>query len=313
MSAKPTISAGGQFVGATTTNVFEPQSLAKTTFKEAYYDKSNGFGSLFIPYDVVPGRDQAWYDHERDTTPESLLDGLTRDVYMSANFPKTVEEALNPPQEMTVFNVDALKEMEQDCKKPVWTDGTSNIYKYYVVGDRYIAGTDVSHGVGQDYSVTCILNKNNEVVADIITRSLPPEEFARVSVDLLNKYHSPVWFIEDNDWGRVVISVAEKLGYKHLGEIKNKVGWHTDNNTRKDLFGDLVPAINSHQITIYNRAGYLELYDSIRNAKKEGKIEAKSGRHDDYLMALAIAYYNRDKATGASSRSIRPMQLAKIY
>jgi hypothetical protein len=31
----------------------------------------------------------------------------------------------------------------------------------------------------------------------------------------------------------------------------------------------------------------------IRNAEKGGRIEAQQGRHDDYPMALAIAWYKK--------------------
>jgi hypothetical protein len=63
------------------------------------------------------------------------------------------------------------------------------------------------------------------------------------------------------------------------------------------LFGLLIPAINDYQIRIYNREGLEQFYGIIRNMEpgKDGKIEAMGGKHDDYPIAVGIAWCKKEE------------------
>jgi len=138
-----------------------------------------------------------------------------------------------------------------------------------------------------------------EIHADIMSNLLSPEELAWHSNKLLACFRFPLWYIEANDYGGITIKVAKDLGYPNLGyqDAKmTKAGFLTTGaksasglkGTRTELWGVLIPAINNGQITIHNKQGLLQFYDIIRNAAKEGRIEAKSGRNDDYPMTVGI-------------------------
>jgi len=182
---------------------------------------------------------------------------------MQKNYPATIQEALSPISSLSAFDGKVLDEMMGDTRNPI-REGLSpsldplivHIYQPYHIGEFYIAGSDIGHGIGKDNSVTTIMNvRTGAVVADIMTNSLDPREFALHSVQMLREYKEPLWFIENNDWGRIVINVAQELGYKNLGyqdDKKTKVGWNTNEKTRIDLFGGLIPAVNNHQVPIYN-------------------------------------------------------------
>jgi hypothetical protein len=253
VSAKPAIDTiGGQFISVYTPKKSKPFSLAKSLFRNgtiysfdptlnklipeeegAWGSGNNGFVCLFFPYNIVEGRDEEWYEIKKKSLSANQLQGLTPELYMESNYPRSIAEALSVPGTTVVFDRNVLNTMKDDCRSPInigddkellrqhWGDIDSeicHIYKDYHIGNFYIAGTDVSLGVGKDYNVTVILDiKTGEIVADILSQHLAPEELAFHSVKLLERYHNPLWWIEQNLWGRTVIRKALQLGYSRLG------------------------------------------------------------------------------------------------
>jgi hypothetical protein len=298
LNAKPTIDSGGQLVGITTVDKMKPDTLAKGIFIDAL-EKKNAYKALFVPFDARPGRDEKWYSETKTSIPERELAGMTPDLYMEQNYPRTIEECLRSTQTVSAFDFTVLDAMMGETKNPLklGLEGIDeriiNIYRPFEQGQTYVASTDMSHGLGRDYAVTLVMKcKTGEFVADIMSQILSPEELAYQSVKLLGIYKNPKWYPEDNDWGRVVITEGIKLGYTNFGwqnDKKDKEGFHTGEQTRLDLYGALIPAINNRHLTIYNKEGLKQFYDIIRNVKKGGRIEAKSGRHDDYPTAAGIA------------------------
>lgn len=306
LSSKPTRDAGGQFISVFTEDPLSTDNLATAIFEDALQGK-NDFVPIFFPYDVIPGRDAEWYEHTRRNIPERDLARLSPDLYMAKNYPRSIEEALSGAESVFVFEKKALNYMRDEVVRSEinmgteWEDFPDDIYhifKDFHIGNFYIAGSDVSEGVGGDFAVTAILDvKTGEVVADVMSRELAPEKFALHSYNLLERYHKPLWWIEENIFGRTVIQKALELGYpKHkIGErSKDKLGFHTGDQSRWDIFGQLIPAINDGQIRIYNKDGLDQFYGMIRNMRKKGKIEAQSSKHDDYVMAVGIAWLKKD-------------------
>jgi len=292
---KPTLDdTGGQLILVSTANYKQMDSLFKATFLNA---PANGFQRLFFPWNVRPGRTQTWYECKRLEY---------RDPFMFAKeYPDSAEEALAPPSTLAMFNIEVLKQMREDCKAPIITSGPVHVYQKYMAGKKYIAATDTSHGVGGDDAVTAVMDvTTGYVVADIQSPLIPPEELAELSVALLAQYHDPLWAIEDNDWGGVTLKKAKELGYKHLyHRAEGKPGWHTNDRTRYVLWNELCEALNSRLITIPNKAGLDQFFTVIRNPKKEGRIEAQQGCHDDYPMTIGIMWQLRKEARAYTASS----------
>ena len=197
--------------------------------------------------------------------------------------------------------------MQSDVKKPIeqMACGTvlANIYQDCQTGKRYTAGTDTSHGVGRDDAVTVVLDvATGYVVADIQTNLMAPEQLAEASVKLLERYQSPVWGIEDNDWGILTLKTAERLRYPRIYfRDEGKPGWHTDEFSRYELWGDLMSGVSSRLFTIPSSEGLSQFYTVIKNPEKRGRIEAQAGAHDDYPLAMGIAWQLRRYARPAGS------------
>lgn len=313
--AKPCVdSSGGQIIGIFTADKTKVSYLAKQTYLGAV-ESRNGFFPLFDPYNVRPGRDEEWYNKKRaELTPEEL-EGLTPDLFMEQNYPRTAEEALSVGGTAAAFTPDVLADMMTQTRNPVKLNDTRvdysvvNIYKPFALGHTYISAADLGHGVGLDYSVAGILDVNTgEVAADIMRNDIPVDVFAEHYFNLLTLYRNPFCCPEDNDRGHVVILDLQKLGYKNFcyqDEKKSKPGWRTGENNRKIAFNILIPAINNRQLVVYNRHGVEQLYQLIRNVEKEGRVEAARGGHDDYAMMLAICLANADKVKRVSTEHPR--------
>jgi len=333
-AAKPSIdSVGGQVISVFTVNKTKPNTLAKSIFRNGkilcwnkdiekfipepegkWGTGNNGFTSLFFPYDVIPGRDEEWYEDKKRNLTADELQGLTPELYMEQAYPRSLDEALRPTSTISAFDYEALSDMMLDCdrvkvKIEGLDSGIINVYKPFNVGEFYIAATDTSHGVGKDFSVTAVMNvKTAEVVADIYSSLIKPEELAYHSIELLKKYRNPLWYIESNDVGAVTISVAQNVGYRNFGYSdagKKHIGFNTNSSSRFELWGNLIPAINNRQIRIFNPLGMKHFYDVIRNVENNGRIEAVKGGHDDYPIAVGICWLKRNEVK--TIRSYEPV------
>ena len=307
LQAKPCVdSSGGQYIGIFTVDKRKKTTLAKNLFIGAREGK-NDFKWLFDAYDVRPGRDEEWYEKtKRGLSPEEL-GGLTPELYMEQNYPRSIEEALRVGGTASAFDQDVLSEMMLDTRNPIKLSDSdinysiTNIYKPFLQGHFYISTADIAHGSGKDYTIAGVMDvKTGEVVADIMRNDLSVESFAEHYMKLLRFYRNPKCCPEDNDRGHAVILMMEQAGYKHWiyqDEKKTKPGWHTGKANRSKALEQLIPAINNRQITVYNKKGVEQLGYLIRNVEKNGRIEAVAGGNDDYAMMLAIAWANKDKVS----------------
>ena len=296
----PTVAKGGQAIIVSTSNYETVDSDFKKLYRGA---PGNGYTPVFYNWKVVPDRDEQWYEDQR-------LESTDLARFEKEN-PISDDQALAAPQELASFDVKVLEWMRQFVCEPQLSeigtedasDGYINIYQSYTEQERYVAATDVSHGVGGDYSVTVIMTVGGVVVADIVDMYISPEELATHSMRLLNMYHNPWWAIEDNDQGIVVVRSAERRKYPRQHREKTsrgseREGWHADGSSRDEMWGDFKAAVNSGGIRIPNEAGLAQLFQVVK-VRREGKLgrdEASGGGFDDYPTACGIAWHIRHKA-----------------
>ena len=299
----------GQLIVTSTVNPYQMGSLFQQLYQNSPH---NGFKRLFFGWRSRPERNQEWYDERKAQYPDQAL--------FQKEHPETEEEAFAPARALAAFDMDVLVMMKQDTREPVEriTLGNgvqANIYQPFQPGKRYAAGTDTSHGTGRDFAVTVILDTvTGYIAADIYSQVLNPTELSVASVDLLNRYDSPIWAIEDNDWGILTITMAQDLRYKRLyHRDQDHPGWHTYDTagmaggSRYVLWGALIEAIHARAVTIPNAEGLSQFFTVIRNPDKRGRIEAQQGTHDDYPMAVGIAWQMRQFARpSASERGRNP-------
>ena len=291
-AVKPTIDAGGQLVAVSTANHETIDSPFKRLFRAA---PGNGWTRVFYGWRARPRRDAAWYAKVRaEATNEALFE---------KHYPNNEEEALSAPQSVRAFFTPSLDAMRDEARrtKPLTSDGIVSVWQRRIVGRSYCAFTDTSHGTGGDYFATAVVDVvTGVVVADVFSNVIPPETGADLSVKLLREYSSPLWGIEDNEWGILTIRTAQALGYENLYHRDNDddkpAGWHTDDKTRPLLWGQLQEAIRAGNVHVWNEVGLAQFYDVIRNPLKGGRIEAIAGGHDDYPLAVGGCWQLREHA-----------------
>lgn len=317
---KPSIDAGGQLVVVSTANWQSIESGFKQLWRGA---PGNGFAPLFWGWRERPGRDEAWYEARKAEATD-----LTR---FAKEYPATASEALAAPQTIAAFPVDILEAMRQECRAAVTMLGglPIAIYRHPEQGKRYVAATDTSHGVGEDYSVTVLMDAaTGYIVADIIDNQIAPSTLWEWSNTLLRHYGSkcgrmPLWAIESNDQGAVVLTKVLEDAYPTLyyrDARHEKPGWLTnasnrDCNNPDSLWNVLIEAVQARAITVPNERGLQQFFEVVRNAQKAGRIEALQGGHDDYPIACAIALQARRYA-GQGIEVVRagaPLRLPALW
>jgi len=314
---KPTVDAGGQVVYGSTVNKRNNRSLFKNIYRGS---PDNGWHRAFWGWSLRPGRDQEWYDRvarESRDLPEAQELGVN--LYMEQEYPGTEQEALKPANALAAFNLENLERMKSDAKQPIRRIDHINIYQEFQWRKAYAAGTDPSHGVGQDFAVTCVIDKDTGyVVADIMGQGIAPDELGRASLELMEEYHNPRWAIEDNEWGIVVLNSAIKAKYPNLYKRtigrtgSRQKGWHTDKATRSQLWFDLIDTVDNGGITVPNLAALNQFFTVIRHPDNDYKPEAMVGEHDDYPMAVGLALQATTQATRRSSPQLADSMARKM-
>ena len=217
-----------------------------------------------------------------------------------------MEEALESPAELRVIAGELLEFYRTQIRPPTFSpEPSTKIWQKWVSGRRYIAGSDVAHGVGLDKSVTVVLEAGSgTVVAVVSSRSLSPLEFTIVSLSLLREYGNPTWVVEKNDEGMRVLDRAEALRYPRIFyRGNNQPGWQTNEATRPIMWGSLQEAVTSRMLISWDEELVDEFAGLIKNPDKRGRIEAVAGSNDDYCTAVGLALANRELA---SSQSYEP-------
>lgn len=311
LAIKPTIDAGGQLIMGSTVNKKNNRSLFKNIYRGA---PGNGWSAKFWGWRLRPGRDDEWYERvAREARDLPAAQELGVDLYMEQEYPSSEREALKPANALAAFNLENLERMKADTQKPIRSiGGIINIYREFQWGKAYAAGTDTSHGVGQDDAVTVVLDRDTGyIVADIKGNEIKPAQLAQRSLELLDMYKNPRWAIEDNEWGGIVIDRAKSARYPNHYQSESRTGarqegWHTGKSSRNALWNDLIDSVDSGSVTIPNLAGLAQFETVIRHPDNNYKPEAQEGEHDDYPMAVGLALQAATQATRRSSPYLEP-------
>ncbi len=165
-------------------------------------------------------------------------------------------------------------------------------------GMRYIIGGDTAEGLAHgDKQVLYVLKHSTEECVGLYRSNVPPDEFITAAFLVGKFYNWALLAIESNKDGLWVNDGLDKLGYVNLfyrrvfdDITKNATklfGWKTTSATRPFSLAALKAAFlqkdKGFPIPILE-----EMVTFLRNAK--GRPEALSGKHDDCVMAAAIAY-----------------------
>jgi hypothetical protein len=170
----------------------------------------NGWGHDRIMWDEVPGRDEKWAAITKQAigSAEAWLQEFCCIFINSGE--SSIDEAL-------------FAEMSQKCTEPkiILDDGNYKIWEEPDPSKVYVAGVDVSEGVGIDASVIQIFDitdiRDIKQVAVYHNRHIPPLEFSNKLYTVLKNWGSPLALVERNNCGaQVVDRLAFDMGYEKV-------------------------------------------------------------------------------------------------
>jgi hypothetical protein len=170
-------------------------------------------------------------------------------------------------------------------------------FKKARAGRQYIVGADPSGGDGGDKAAGVVLDRITlEEVAIYYDNKTKPPEFAKKLAFIGKYYNTALIAVERNNHGHTTLDRLKDIYSniymeKKFDEKRNKktrkLGWHTNTRTRDlildkldELFDD--GTFSPSSVIIKN-----EMTNFVTNEK--GKREARTGKQDDALLALAIA------------------------
>ena len=176
---------------------------------------------------------------------------------------------------------------------------------------RYFISADVATGHGRDYSAAIVWDVDTMEQQAEYYGKIPPDEFAKVLVDLGHRYNTALLVVENNSVGlacleHLKLAAYENLYYSRKGDGKPgeavHAGWGatsddlvagftTSPKTRPLLLAKLEEYIRNKTVTFRSKRLHEELRTFIWNA---GRPEAMKGYNDDLVMSAAIGVWIRD-------------------
>lgn len=198
-------------------------------------------------------------------------------------------------------------------------NGALTLYEEPVAGVPYCIGVDMAWGLSHDNSVAQVIrNDTKKQVAILSSNKIKAERYGELVAALGYYYNNALVGVETAATGETVISILKKLNYMNIYRREND-STNVYNNltevygvkTTKQSKNPMVTQCRYHcesyvegryrNVVDYDTLSEMEAfvydYDNVKNdddistrAKMHGK-----GRHDDKVMALAIAYYISDQ------------------
>jgi hypothetical protein len=185
-----------------------------------------------------------------------------------------------------------VKALLDAAPKPIEERDGLKVFEYQYADGVYVIGADVAEGVGSDFSVAKVIEAKTLREVAVLRGQWAPARFAERIVELANLYAArgvqPLVAVERNNHGHAVtLWLNEHLQYPHLFRDKDeRLGWKTDMVSRPLMIDTFIEAVENRRLGVLDSDTLRECLTLVDN---EGKIEADGDKHDDCVIASAIA------------------------
>lgn len=163
--------------------------------------------------------------------------------------------------------------------------------------NRYTIGSDISEGLGQDYSVAYVFDRHlKQFIARMRSNKIDSHTWGQLLIRLSQWYDNAFIVPERNGCG---ISVCKYLGDKNANVYANTmpakvgsgltkvIGWIESKNPKYDICGDLKNFFATTKQPVYDSLLLSECSTFIKTDSE--RLEADAGFHDDMVIAAALA------------------------
>jgi hypothetical protein len=254
--------------------------------------KHNGWHAEKVDWWEVPGRDEKW----KNDTIRSLGSREDFDQEFGNVFLQTGESAVNEK---------LFEELRAECTEPafIFDDGKYLLWEEPIKDHVYVAGVDISEGVGEAASVVQILDitdlREIKQVANYHNRTISPIHFTTKLLEILQHWGSPLALIERNNCGaQVVDQLKVTHNYENIvtygvkaGKLSfNKVGVVAHTNTKYKGVTNMRYWVNElKSVKLRDLKTLNELRNFVRYPNGTWAAKPGSDQWDDRVMSLIWA------------------------
>ncbi len=178
-------------------------------------------------------------------------------------------------------------------------NGRLEVYLPPVCGRRYLVSVDPAGGGSEgDYSVAEVLDLESGMQCAEFAAHLGGSDLAREVAGLARRFNEAPVVVERNNHGAaVLLGLGETVGYHEIWVAGDgQPGWLTTTLTRPMVLARLAAVVQEHPQALNSRGLLMECRSFVRLAN--GSAGARSGTHDDRVMAMAIGLAAREQMLG---------------
>lgn len=191
------------------------------------------------------------------------------------------------------IDAEKITEMRSESLTPISEIDGLKIFKKADKFKRYVIGADPAEGYDGDYCVASVFEVGNIEQVACLRGHFKPHDFANRISELGSMYSvslgkMPTIAVERNNHGHaVLLELYEHLQYPNLYQDKDeKIGWLTDRISRPIMLDTFIEAIETGRIKINDSQ---TIQECLTLVELDGRIEAGTSKHDDCVIASAIA------------------------
>jgi hypothetical protein len=206
----------------------------------------------------------------------------------------------------SVFELEAVESRLAAAPEPVERrrNGEMEVWLPPVPGRQYVVAVDPAGGGScGDYSAIQVLEMERGIQCAEFAGHLGGLELARLVADVANEYRRAWVVVERNNHGCGVLAHLESsCGYERLYAQNGQAGWLTTSLSRPAVLGKLDAALVEEPWRFMSKRLLAECRGFVR--LPNGRTGARTGTHDDRVMAMAIGLAARAELLTSHHRSL---------
>ncbi len=199
------------------------------------------------------------------------------------------------------FDQESVERRLAEVPEPVHRErnGQLEIWLPPVSGRQYLVAVDPAGGGSEgDYSVAVVLDLESGMQCAEFAAHMGGLELAYQVASLARSYNHGTVVVERNNHGAaVLLGLGTSAGYEEIWTAADgQQGWLTTTLSRPRMLARLAAMLMEDAECVMSRSLLLECRSFVRLAS--GNVGARSGTHDDRVMAMAVGLAAREQITG---------------
>jgi len=200
-----------------------------------------------------------------------------------------------------IETIERIKETMIEEPKEKYASGQLWVWEEAQLDHKYIMGIDVSRGDSEDFTSICVIDFDERKQVMEYLGKIPPDLAADLAFKWGNLYKAYIVIDITGGMGVATARKLQELGYRDLyvegantadkwkydPKLLEKIPGLTFNNKRAQIVSAFEEALR-HGFVVKSHRLLNELYTFVF---VNGKPNHMKGKHDDLIMALAMAVY----------------------